>query len=163
MSLCVQLVKAWQNGAARGFVGARASWQPASASRRTVQDWEAGVKLSDQPLVPPPGAERSLALLQLLRDRRCLLVLDNLDTLFEPSHHDGRYRQGMGPYGRLLQAVGEAAHQSCLVLTSREAPSEPGGLSGGAVRSFQLGGMEVDEARVLLAPKTTGWHLRAVG
>jgi len=40
-----------------------------------------------------------------------------------------------------------------LVLTSREAPSELGVLSGGAVRSFQLGGLEVDEARVLLAPK----------
>jgi len=90
-------------------------------------------------------------------------VLDDLKTLFEPSQHDGRYRQGVACYGRLLQAVGEAAHQSYLVLTSREAPSELGVMSGGAVRCFQLGGLKVDEARVLLAPNATGWHRRAVG
>ena len=134
MSLCVQL-EAGGLSVGREAEGTEALWaevEGEAARMRTRFDRAAGCWvsacrfLSDQPLVPPPGAERILALLQLLRDRRCLLVLDNLDTLFEPSHHDGRYRQGMGPYGRLLQAVGEAAHQSCLVLTSREAPSEPG-------------------------------------
>ena len=50
-----------------------------------------------------------------------------------------------------------------LVLTTREAPSELGVLSGGAVRSFQLGGLEVDEARVLLAPKQLVRTGEAVG
>ena len=50
-----------------------------------------------------------------------------------------------------------------LVLTSREAPSELGVLSGGAVRSFQLGGLEVDEARVLLAPMQLVGTGEAVG
>src|SRR5260221_4725954 len=103
----------------------------------------------------PPAAEgeRLTALLRLLRDRRCLLVLDNSETLFEPGQREGRYREGMAGYGRLLQAVGEAAHQSCVLQTSREVPLELAALAGDAIRSLELGGLGVDEAPVLLAPK----------
>ena len=50
-----------------------------------ISDWLAGAIgfLSDQQRVPPPAeSERIAALLQLLRERRCLLVLDNAETLF---------------------------------------------------------------------------------
>ncbi|HEY2201053.1 MAG TPA: NB-ARC domain-containing protein, partial [Solirubrobacteraceae bacterium] len=70
-----------------------------------VSEWLAGAIgfLSDQRLVPPPTeSECILALLQLLRDRRCLLVLDNSETLLEPGQTEGRYRTGMVGYGRLL-------------------------------------------------------------
>jgi hypothetical protein len=40
----------------------------------------------------------------------------------------------------LLQAVGEAAHQSCLVLTSRETPPELAVLGSGA-RALELHGL----------------------
>ena len=119
-------------------------------------EWLAGAIgfLSDQQVVPPAAeAERLAALLGLLRTRRCLLVLDNLETLFEPGQTEGRYRAGLAGYRRLLQAIGEAAHQSCLVLTSREAPPEMGVLGGDAVRIFPLGGLGVNEARQLLASK----------
>src|SRR4029077_16671323 len=108
-----------------------------------VTDWLAGA-LSfhpDQQHVPPTTeAERITALLQLLRERRCLLVLDNSETLLEPGQREGRYRDGMTGYGRLLHAVGDASHQSCLVLTSREAPRELALLSG-AVRTMELSGL----------------------
>jgi transcriptional regulator with XRE-family HTH domain len=119
-------------------------------------EWLAGAIgfLSDQQLVLPPAeAERLTILLQLLRARRCLLVLDNFDTLFEPSQVEGRYRMDVAGYARLLQAVGEASHQSCLILTSREAPPELAALGGEAVCNFPLSGLGVDEARVLLVPK----------
>jgi transcriptional regulator with XRE-family HTH domain len=119
-------------------------------------EWLAGAIgfLSDQRLVPPAAeSERLAVLLQLLRERRCLLVLDNSETVFEPGQGEGRYREGLGGYGHLVQAVGEASHQSCLVLTSREAPPELAVLAGGGVRTFQLGGLGVDEAQVLLASK----------
>jgi WD40 repeat protein/DNA-binding XRE family transcriptional regulator len=110
--------------------------------------------LSNQQVVPPPtDSERFMALLQLLRTRRCLLVLDNFDTLFEPGQREGRYRESVAGYGRLLQIIGETAHQSCLVLTSREAPVELVALGGDVVRTFHLGGLGTDEARLLLAPK----------
>jgi WD40 repeat protein/transcriptional regulator with XRE-family HTH domain len=121
-----------------------------------VGDWLAGAIgfLSDQELVPPAGeSEQVVALLRLLRVRPCLLVLDNFETLFEPGQGQGRYRAGLGGYGRLLGAVGEAAHRSCLLLTSREAPVELTVLGGDAVRPLQLGGLGVDEARAPVGDK----------
>jgi transcriptional regulator with XRE-family HTH domain len=120
-----------------------------------VTEWLAGAIafLSDQQLVPPPSeSERINALLLLARTRRCLLVLDNSETLFEPGQREGRYRAGMHGYGRLLQAVGEASHQSCLVLTSREAPPVLAVLSGGA-RGLEFHGLGVAEAQMLLGDK----------
>jgi WD40 repeat protein/transcriptional regulator with XRE-family HTH domain len=110
--------------------------------------------LSDQRLVPPDGeAARLAALLELLRERPSLLVLDNFETLLEPGEREGRYRADYAGYGRLLEAVGEGRHASCLLLTSREAPPELAVLGGSAVRSFALGGLGVDAAQVLLASK----------
>jgi WD40 repeat protein/DNA-binding XRE family transcriptional regulator len=110
--------------------------------------------LSEQQVVPPEAhSERLAALLELLRTRRCLLVLDNFDTLFEPGQAEGSYRSGLAGYGHLLRAIGEANHQSCLVLTSREAPLELAILGGEAVRSLGLSGLGVDEVQQLLAPK----------
>ena len=78
-------------------------------------------------------------------------MLDNLETLFESGRGDGRYREGLAGYGRLLQAAGEASHQSCLVVTSREAPPELAALSGAAVRALTLGGLGADEVLQLAA------------
>ena len=114
----------------------------------SVSEWLAGAIafLSDQRVVPPPSeSERITALVQLLRKRRCLLVLDNSETLFEPGQREGLYRTGMDGYGRLLQAVGETLHRSCLVLTSREAPPELAMLGGGA-RELELHGLGCTEA-----------------
>jgi WD40 repeat protein len=120
-----------------------------------VSDWLAGAIgfLSDQQLVPPTSeSERIAALLRLLRAKRCLLILDNSETLFAPGERDGRYRPGMDGYGRLLQAVGATAHQSSMLVTSREAPPELAALGGG-VRTLELHGLGTGEAQALLADK----------
>jgi hypothetical protein len=120
-----------------------------------TSEWLAGAIgfLADQQLVPPASeSERITMLLQVLRARRCLLVLDNSETLFEAGQREGRYRTGMQGYGRILQAVGETSHQSCLVLTSREAPPELAVLGGG-VRGLELHGLGAAEAQALLADK----------
>jgi len=110
--------------------------------------------LSDQRAVLPEGeAARLTALLQLLRERRSLLVLDNFETLLEPGQREGRYRDGYAGYARLLQAIGEANHQSCLVVTSREAPPDLAVLGGGVVRTLELGGLGVPDGQALLADK----------
>jgi transcriptional regulator with XRE-family HTH domain len=120
-----------------------------------VSEWLPGAIgfLSDQHVVPPSSAsERIAALLHLLRARRCLLVLDNAETLFEPGQSEGRYRAGMDGYGQVSQAVGEATHQSCLILTSREAPPELATLGRG-VRALEVHGLGSAEAQALLADK----------
>jgi hypothetical protein len=120
-----------------------------------VTDWLAGTIgfLSNQRAVPPTSeSERIMALLQLLRERQCLLVLDNSETLFEPGQHEGRYRVGMEGYGELLRTLGQASHRSCLVLTSREAPPELLVLGSG-VRGLELQGLSTNEAQMLLVEK----------
>jgi len=122
----------------------------------SINEWLGGAIafLSDQAAVPPEGeAARLPALLQLLRSRRSLLVLDNFETLLEPVQREGRYRDGFAVYGRLLQAIGEAGHQSCLVVTSREAPPELAVLNGDAVCTLELRGLGVPEGQALLADK----------
>jgi WD40 repeat protein/transcriptional regulator with XRE-family HTH domain len=104
---------------------------------------------------PPLLESRINQLIRRLHERRCLLVLDNLETLLEEGDPEGSYREGYQGYGRLLERLGEAVHRSCVVLTSREKPREietAEGL-GGPVRSLRLSGLSQEAARSLLQDK----------
>jgi hypothetical protein len=84
-----------------------------------------------QPIVPAQTIAiergwRSLREAPPAHERRCLLVLDTSEALFEPGRPEGRYRTGMEG-GDVLQRIGEAAHESCRLLTSRWAPPDLGG------------------------------------
>ena len=104
----------------------------------------------------PASLERRInQLLALLQTRRCLLVLDNLETLLGSGNQEGDYLPGYEGYGRLLQRFAESAHQSCVLLTSREKPKEIEPLEGrhGPVRSLRLTGVDEQTARTLLDDK----------
>jgi transcriptional regulator with XRE-family HTH domain len=121
----------------------------------TATDWlgDAIRVLSGQEQIPPDGeAARLSVLLELLRAHRCLVVVDNLETLLEPGRRDGQYRTDVGGYREIFRAVGQTDHRSCMVLTSRESPTELYELedSLGAVRALELGGVESSETQVLL-------------
>ncbi len=90
-------------------------------------------------------------LLRLCRTSRCLIVLDNLETILQPGN-TGQYRPGYEGYGELLRGIGETVHQSCLLLTSREKPPEIAAFegTGQAVRSLVLKG-STEVALTLLA------------
>ena len=81
-------------------------------------------------------------LLYWLRAKRCLLILDNAETILQSQDYAGQYLPGYENYGELFRAVGETVHQSCLLLTSREKPAEIAMLEGGGspVGSFKLVG-----------------------
>ncbi|MBV9354554.1 MAG: helix-turn-helix domain-containing protein, partial [Chloroflexi bacterium] len=121
-----------------------------------VGEWLPGAIgfLSGHRRVPPrTEAERLDLVLELLREEPSLLVLDNFETVLEPGRREGRYREGFGGYDALLRAVGQGRHESCLVITGREAPPELATFEGVAVRSFTLGGLNVAEGRSLLVHK----------
>ncbi len=59
----------------------------------------------------------------LIRQRRLLLVLDNLETLLEGGT-SGSWRPGWEAYGELLRLFAATDHRSQLILTSREQPLE---------------------------------------
>jgi WD40 repeat protein/transcriptional regulator with XRE-family HTH domain len=89
-------------------------------------------------------------LLELLGERRCLLVLDNFETVLESRDRTARYRQDYGGYAEVLTQIAEVRHDSCLLGTSREKP--PGYLDGpnSLARSLSLGGLDVEASRDLL-------------
>jgi len=102
------------------------------------------------------GASAALRrLMELLGTSRCLLVLDNVETVLQPGGPVGAYRPGYEQYGALLKQIGETPHQSCLILTSREEPSEIRLQRGerGSVRALALGGLGVEDGRTLLRDK----------
>jgi WD40 repeat protein/transcriptional regulator with XRE-family HTH domain len=109
-----------------------------------------------QPYVLPESTLRRIALLmEYLRERRCLLVLDNAESLLHEGCFSGRYRQGYEDYGELIKRIGESTHQSCLLLTSREKPRELTLLEGprSQARSLQLCGLPIGAAQNLLDNK----------
>ncbi|MBV6625357.1 MAG: NACHT domain-containing protein [Rivularia sp. (in: Bacteria)] len=59
-------------------------------------------------------------LLECMRSSRCLIILDNLESILQSGDFAGKYRNGYEQYGELLRLVEETYHQSCLILTSRE-------------------------------------------
>lgn len=68
------------------------------------------------------------SLLHYLQQCRCLLVLDNLETIL--SRAAGVYRQGYEDYAELLRLIGETPHPSSLIVTSREKTIELSTLEG---------------------------------
>ena len=63
----------------------------------------------------------------------------------------GQYRAGYEGYGQLFKQIGELAHQSCLLLTSREKPREVVQLEGEqlSVRTLPLKGLNPEAGREL--------------
>ncbi len=105
--------------------------------------------------VPQDTEEQMRLLLTQLRKRRCLLVLDNAEAVLKSGSATGEYKDGYEGYGKLIRLLGEARHQSCLLVTSREQLKEIAWLSGEetSVHSYRLGGLNVDDARVILEKK----------
>lgn len=104
------------------------------------------------PPVLPTGEEALLTLLLvLLRNRRCLLILDNVESVMRRQDLAGRYLQGYEGYGALFWRVGTGGHRSCLLLTSREKPSEILHLEDDrSLRVLNLGGVHEKAGRRLL-------------
>nr|BBH93656.1 hypothetical protein KTA_18550 [Thermogemmatispora argillosa] len=105
---------------------------------------------------PPSSAEEQLSLfMELLRQRRCLLVLDNFDALLQGGQRAGAYRPDYEVYGRLLERLGSEEHQSVVLVTSREKLREVERLKGKSspVRSLTLQGLSAEAGRAILEEK----------
>jgi WD40 repeat protein len=94
-------------------------------------------------------------LMEYLRSSRCLLVLDNAESILDSSKRVGRYREGYEDYGQLLRRISDENHQSCLLLTSREMPTGIAAKEGDflPVRSLSLSGLQLPEVEKILQAK----------
>jgi WD40 repeat protein/transcriptional regulator with XRE-family HTH domain len=109
----------------------------------------------------PDSLEQKISLLlQYLRSSRCLLMLDNVESILEGSNKSLnslviKYRTGYENYDNLLKAIAQTQHQSCLILTSREPPPGFSVLEGEnlPVRCLQLKGLSYTEGQKILSFK----------
>lgn len=94
-------------------------------------------------------------LLHYLRQGRCLVLLDNAESILQSGDRTGRYRLGFEGYGEVLRCVAETAHQSCVIVTSREKLKGLAAFEGETlpVRSLQLFGLEQLDSRALFNAK----------
>jgi predicted transcriptional regulator len=80
----------------------------------------------------------------LLRQHRCLIVIDTTTVIQQSSHFAGHYREGYQTYGKLLKRLGQESHRSCLMWIAREKPREIVLMEGEnrPVRSLYLKGLD---------------------
>lgn len=103
-------------------------------------------------------------LIEQLRQHRCLIILDNAESVL-PCHASLTEAEH-GGYIELLNALSDFAHQSCMLLTSREKPDVIAWREGITlpVRSLQLEGLQPEDVKALFAAKATfvgteaDWH-----
>jgi WD40 repeat protein/transcriptional regulator with XRE-family HTH domain len=102
--------------------------------------------------VPSSLDGKLLKLMEGLRQKRCLLILDNIETILSAGAQD---RAGYEGYGQLLKEIGGVPHQSCLLLTSREKPREIVPLEGAqqSVRTLLLKGLTPEAGQELFRYK----------
>ncbi|WP_322774414.1 NACHT domain-containing protein [Synechococcus sp. CBW1107] len=102
-------------------------------------------------LAPDPAEGSDLdRFLSLIRERRCLFVLDNFETLLDAGVA-GSFRPDYDDYGELVRLFAETSHRSLLILTSREKPLELERYEGGGqgIETMRLSGSR-EAARALL-------------
>jgi WD40 repeat protein/transcriptional regulator with XRE-family HTH domain len=114
-------------------------------------------------VLPTNKDGRILRLINYLRSSRCLLVLDNAESVLQAGdsrRHSfasgtGHYREGYEGYGELLKCVGETNHHSSLILASREKPQGLAALEGETlpVRCLQVTGLPEVQGRKIFSAK----------
>jgi WD40 repeat protein/transcriptional regulator with XRE-family HTH domain len=106
---------------------------------------------------PIPGSlnQRVALLLEHLARRRTLLVLDNMESVLDEGEQAGRFRAGFEGYEYLVSRIAQGAHQSCLLLTSREQAAPVRLLESryAFMRTLRLSGLDLTAGERLLSEK----------
>jgi hypothetical protein len=109
--------------------------------------------LLNQPEIELPSSipDRLSLLMEYLRKNRCLIILDDVQTILSSGQLAGNYRPECENYSILFRQIGETTHNSCLILNSWEPPKEITALKGenSPVRTLQLKGIGAAAAEIL--------------
>ncbi len=131
------------------------SLRNAPALEHTVQELSASLLAGGSANPSQSLDQQILRLLEFMQAHRCLIVLDNLESLMGTGDRIGVYRPGHEDYRVFLQTIATTQHQSCLLITSREIPAEFSSLTEeqSAVRLYNLSGLPVAAAEKILAAR----------
>jgi hypothetical protein len=88
-------------------------------------------------------------LVDFFKQHRCLLILDNIETILKEGGYAGQYCQEYEGYSQFFRQIGLVPHQSCLILTSREKPHDLEQMTGISypVRLLELKGLNYSEGK----------------
>jgi len=95
------------------------------------------------------------AVIEALQTNRCLLVLDNFETLLQTGVDAGTLLPAFSTYTHLLHHLCTVPHQSCVLITTREVPAQimQHERDDGPVRLMTLAGVETSTVRLVLSGK----------
>jgi WD40 repeat protein len=123
-----------------------------------VRNWLQILSRQNLTALPESLDEQLRLLLNYLQQERCLLILDNVESIFaadESKSRAGVTRPGYEGYDQLFQRLASSDHQSCLLLTSREQPyallrSGRQAQTAGRLQVLSLAGLDQTAGQVLL-------------
>lgn len=84
-----------------------------------------------------------------LKERRCLLILDDLESILEAEEIAGQYRQEHSQYSELVKRIASETHQSCLVIVSNEKITDVVALESTKVHSLAVEGSTAIAKQIL--------------
>lgn len=89
--------------------------------------------------------------LDYLRKYRCLIILDDVQTLFSSNQLAGQYKSGYEDYQLFFKQITEVNHNSCFLLISSEKPREIAELekSNSPIHSLVLGSLGLGAKEIL--------------
>lgn len=111
--------------------------------------------LGKEMVIPQSFDGKLSKLMECLINNRCLLILDNVETILSSNSQVGQCLPGYEGYSQLLKRIGEVPHKSCVLLTSREKPREILPLEGEKtkVKFMKIKGLNPREGRELFQQK----------
>ncbi|MEM9807812.1 MAG: NB-ARC domain-containing protein [Cyanobacteria bacterium P01_D01_bin.56] len=147
-SLAITLAKAVQNQF-DGVIWQSLRHQP--ALENVLGNWLG--KLPNDVVAPSDEwYDRLSALMTYLQTHRCLVVIDNLESILSSGSLVSQYDPSHSNYREMLKRLGEQPHQSCIVVTSRERNQELSGskAANSPIRYLELGGLQSEDAVQIL-------------
>jgi WD40 repeat protein/transcriptional regulator with XRE-family HTH domain len=101
---------------------------------------------------PTAHSEKISLVMDYLRTQRCLIVLDNAETIMQKGLSAGEFGESYTGYADFIRQLSELPHQSCILITSREKPQILSSYEekSGAVRSLTLKGLDKKACQAIL-------------
>ena len=89
--------------------------------------------------------------LELIKSHRCLIIFDDLQSLFDSKKLAGNYQKDYQDYQLLFKSIAEVNHQSCLLLLSQEKPIDTTfyGQKNKFIKTLIVEGLEEDAIEIL--------------
>jgi DNA-binding CsgD family transcriptional regulator len=90
-------------------------------------------------------------LFNILKNKKCLIILDDLENIFVNRQFTGQYKPEYQDYKTFLQMITEIEHQSCLILISQEKCQEMISLDSELypIHSLELSGLDNAATEIL--------------